>query len=121
MSTSTWIALSSSSSSSRKTCFPRRWTMAPDRRSRIWGLVVSGAFAAWGFVVPASRSLADETYEQRVQRLEKMSPEEKADLQRKKDRFDKLPEAEKQRLRELHISITGDAKAAELAETIRRY
>ena len=95
--------------------------MAPDRRNSVWRFVLSGAVAAWGLAATAGHLLADESYDERVERLQKMSPEEKADLQRKKDRFDKLPEAEKQRLRDLNTSIMSDARSQELSETIRRY
>src|SRR5687767_6902602 len=121
MSTSMLTPLASSSSFSRKTCSLRRWTMAPDRRSMFSTLLVIAAFAGCGPGLLSRRLLADEGYQERVERLQKMSPEEKEDLQRKKKRFDELPEAEKDRLRELYAAITIDPQSEALSETIRRY
>jgi len=94
--------------------------MALDLHARIFSLALA-SLAVSGVCAPLGLLHADETYEQRLERLQKMSPEEKLDLQRKKDRFDKLREPEKQRLRDLHVAISTDAKAPELSETIRRY
>jgi hypothetical protein len=95
--------------------------MAPDRSLAFSALTILGILAGGMFGLLPALLRADETRQERIERLEKMSLEEKADLQRKKDRFDKLPEAEKQRLHELHISIANDPKAQELSDTIRRY
>jgi hypothetical protein len=62
-----------------------------------------------------------ETYSERVERLAKMSDEEKVELQHKKERFDELSKETQEKLRALHVSITGDAKAKELEDTVRRY
>jgi hypothetical protein len=62
-----------------------------------------------------------ETYSERVERLAKMSDEEKIELQHKKERFDELSKETQEKLRALHVSITSDAKARELEETVKRY
>jgi hypothetical protein len=62
-----------------------------------------------------------ESIEANAQRLQKLSADEKEDLRRKKYRFDELKPDQKQRLRDLHASITSDPQAPELAKTVRNY
>jgi hypothetical protein len=64
---------------------------------------------------------ADDSYAANAGRLEKMTPEQKDDLRRKKLRFDALSPAEQQKLRELHSAITGDANSKELLDTVKSY
>jgi hypothetical protein len=84
----------------------------------VWlaGLVV----AAWG-TVGGSVHAADESYAQRAERILRMSPEEKEELRKKKERFDALPPSEQQRLRDLHAAITADPDSQELLRTMTRY
>jgi hypothetical protein len=77
------------------------------------GLVVATA-SGW------SHCAADDSAENAA-RLEKLSPEEKEALLKKKRRFDDLSEPEKSQLRELHRGIMSDADAEALSETVVRY
>jgi len=85
-------------------------------RRPAWFLPLGLALAGLGGL-----AAADETDRQRVERLEKLSPEQKEELLRKKQRFEQLSPEEQQRLRELHAAITADPEAAVLEETIKRY
>lgn len=83
------------------------------------------AFAASAFVaagVPnlAARAEADEL-QMRRQRLEAMSAEEKDALRRKKERFERLPEAEQQRMRELHAALANHENGDKLKDVLARY
>ena len=66
------------------------------------------------------RIQADEL-EQRRQQLDAMSAEEKDALRRKKQRFDRLPEAEQQRMRELHSTISSHENGDKLIDVLVRY
>jgi len=83
----------------------------------IFGLALA---AVLGSVLPTS-SLADDSTVQNAERIKQMSPDQKDDLRRKKLRFDELSPDEKQRLRDLHASITSDPNAADLSDTATRY
>src|SRR5437868_769898 len=50
-----------------------------------------------------------------------LAPEQKADLLRKKERFDALPEGERERLRELHTSLETTPNSLALSQTMDRY
>ena len=63
----------------------------------------------------------DDTYQERQKYLADLSDEKKVDLQRKKERFDDLSAAEKDRLRALHVAIASDEKAKALEETVQHY
>src|SRR4051794_4123250 len=123
MNTATLTMLISSSSLSARTCLPRRWMMGRNHGARSapfsrWiAPTAAGLFAA-GLIAP---SYADDTYADNAARLEQMTPDQKEDLSRKKLRFDELSAAEKQRLRDLHVSITTDPNAKELSDTVTRY
>jgi hypothetical protein len=54
-------------------------------------------------------------------RLSQMSAEQKEDLSRKRLRFEELSAADKQKLRDLHDSISADPNATELLDTVTRY
>src|SRR5688572_6967091 len=84
--------------------------------SAFFGLVLAAALS----VLPAS-SLADDSAAQNAERIKQMSPDQKDDLRRKKLRFDELSADEKQRLRDLHASITSDKNAPDLSDTATRY
>jgi hypothetical protein len=71
-------------------------------------------------MLPAS-SQADDSAAQNAERIKQMSPDQKDDLRRKKLRFDELSADEKQRLRDLHASITSDPNAGDLSDTVTRY
>jgi hypothetical protein len=87
--------------------------------SRAWYFASLAAF----YLASGAMSIccADDSYARNAARLEQMTPEQKEDLARKKVRFDGLTAAEKQHLRDVHASITGDPNAKELSETATRY
>jgi len=66
-------------------------------------------------------AFGDEAYTKNAARLHEMTADQKEDLRRKKYRFDELQPDEKQKLRDLHQSITTDPNAKELGETVTRY
>lgn len=85
-------------------------------------LVLSLAvLSAGGWYGPAWVRAADETYDQRVARLAQMTPEEREELRKKKERFDALSPAEQQRLRSLHAAIVAEPDHEELTSTMMRY
>jgi hypothetical protein len=95
--------------------------MASERRPklRVW---LAGLVAAVGCVAgEIPRAAADESYAQRVARIAGMTPEEKEELRKKKERFDALSPAEQQRIRELHAAIAADPDSRELMQTMTRY
>lgn len=85
------------------------------RYSAVLAVVIAGT----GLLVSAARG--QDALQENTERLSKMSADEKAALSKKKQRFDELPPAERERLRELHVSIAQDPQAQELAGTVRRY
>ncbi len=64
---------------------------------------------------------ADEGLEQRRARVAAMSPEEKAALQARWERYQRLPPAERQRIAQLHAAIEADPQAERLRGAMRRY
>jgi hypothetical protein len=50
-----------------------------------------------------------------------LTADEKLELQRKKERFEGLPEADQQRLRDLHEQLTGRADSEQLMLVLQRY
>ncbi len=98
---------------------PRRQAGPASRRwiTRVAPLV-AGAAAILGCAVPAC---ADETLQQRAERLARMSDAEKMVLLQKKDRFTALPPEEQQRLREIHDQLSRDPDAAQLQQVLQRY
>jgi len=97
--------------------------MGSDRRAAHRVCLTLTALATAAAVAPfrPAEVRGQETVQANVERLSKMSADEKATLSKKKQRFDELPPTEKERLRELHVSITGDPQASELTETVKRY
>jgi hypothetical protein len=79
-----------------------------------------GALAVVVMACLALTVWADTTAE-RTKRLASLSPEEKEDLLRKKQRFDALKDEEKQRLRDLHQSLSAEADAVQLHALAVRY
>jgi hypothetical protein len=74
------------------------------------------AIAPWSALVVRGQS-----YSQNEARLKEMTPDQKEDLRRKKQRFDELSTDEQKRLRDLHQAIAGDPNAQELSDTVTRY
>src|SRR5262245_32852611 len=102
-----------SSSWPMRTCFRRRWMMAPKTTPVI---VTLACLLLVGVLVSGQDSLKDrQTY------VSNLSDEQKIELQRKKERFDDLSKEKQDKLRALHVSITTDPNAKELEETVKRY
>lgn len=81
--------------------------------------ILAMAVAVTGLLGPAARG--QDALQANAERLSKLSADEKASLSKKKQRFDDLLPAERERLRELHVSISQDPQSQELASTARRY
>jgi hypothetical protein len=62
-----------------------------------------------------------EPYAQTAARLETMTPEEKAKLLQKRERFDALSAAERDRLRKLHSELTSQPDGNRLFGVLKRY
>lgn len=71
-------------------------------------------------ILPAPRADADELSERRA-RLDGMSAEEKKELLRKKQRFDRLSPDEQARMRSLHVAISQHENADRLRSVLERY
>ena len=84
-------------------------------------LVLSGCWLVGLVILGAAPLRADDTYATSAARLQQMTPDQKDDLRRKKLRFDELSTEDKQRLRDLHQSITSDANSRELLDTAVGY
>lgn len=63
----------------------------------------------------------DEAADENLARLEGMTDAEKTALLQKKRRFDDLPAAEQERLREFHAALQADPRQAELKHVLERY
>jgi len=87
-----------------------------DFRSRILHLAACGV----ALLLLAAVAWADSPAE-RAASLAKLSPEQKEDLLRKKQRFDALDPAEQQRLRELHAALAAAADGEQLHTIAVRY
>ena len=64
---------------------------------------------------------ADDGLEQRRARVAAMTPEEKAALQTRWERYQRLAPAERQRIAQLHAAIESDPQAERLRGAMRRY
>jgi hypothetical protein len=63
----------------------------------------------------------DESVADRRERVEHMTPEQKAELKQKLERFENLKPAEQERIRKLHDEINGCKDKDKLKETLERY
>jgi hypothetical protein len=70
---------------------------------------------------PLAVATADDSFDADRQRLENMPAEEKEELLRKKERFDRLSPEEQDRLRQLHSQISSDPQSQRLHELMVRY
>jgi hypothetical protein len=82
-----------------------------------WGSVITPLVVVLWLTVAV---LAD-TRAERAARLTKLTPAEKEDLLRKKERFEKLEPAERDRLRHLHESLSAVPDADQLHGVLERY
>jgi len=62
-----------------------------------------------------------DSYSERAATIESLSTEKKAELLRKKQRFDELKDAEKQRMRDLDAQLSAEPNATELKNLMGRY
>lgn len=83
-----------------------------ERRTLVW--------AAAGVLLLVSAG-ADDGLEQRRARVAAMTAEEKAALQTRWDRYQRLSPAERQRIAQLHAAIQADPQAERLQSVMRRY
>ena len=88
-----------------------RWRIAE------WRIPILG----FGLVGLLATAVLADNYSKQAAQVASLSSEQKAELLRKKDRFDKLTDAEKQRLRDLHAELTSSADAATLETVMRNY
>src|SRR6188472_1741206 len=75
-------------------------------------------------VVLAATSLplrADESREERIARIAKLSTDEKAELAQKKKRFDELAAEEQERCRKLRAEIDARTDKEQLASVMKKY
>jgi hypothetical protein len=78
-------------------------------------------FLVVAVLMVAAQVAGADDYAERAATVEKLTSAEKAELLRKKQRFDELPPQEKERLRELHAKISAAPDAAELEKLLGRY
>ena len=77
---------------------------------------------ALGLLLLPAAALGDiATRKNRQVRLEQMPATEKEELFRTKERFDRLPQQEQQRLRQLHTAIQADPRAGRLRQVMFHY
>ena len=88
-------------------------------RDRVRRVTIVGATVA--FLLAAAPLPADESSVQTRQKLEQMSEVEKTALLQKKRRFDDLPAAKQDRLRQLHDELIADPQQQELQRVLERY
>jgi len=91
------------------------------RRSETTLLAFLGILAVVGTIWVAGSVGADNVLVERREQVRQMSPEEKARLLANKERFDRLPDAEKERLLQAHDKLTAESDSAELRGVLQRY
>lgn len=102
----------------------RKPTTLSRRRAAVWFsvIVVLGAVVATVTTLVAVCTLsADETLDERRQRLAAMTLEEKDQLARLHQRFTALSEEQQEQMRRLHAELRTDPQADELRLVMRRY
>ena len=82
-------------------------------------MALSALWAARAEAAPPAQ--AKEDYAQAAARIEGMTPEDKAKLLQKKERFDALSAAERDRLRKLHGELTSQPDGNRLFGVLKRY
>jgi hypothetical protein len=78
------------------------------------------ALVAWALAVDIC-ARAEESFEERRERIEKLSPAQKQDLLDHQEKFDKLDRKEKARLRDLSRELDEDPRGPELRLVMQRY
>ncbi|MCU0962451.1 MAG: hypothetical protein MUF48_20325 [Pirellulaceae bacterium] len=107
-------------------CRETSWPGPPRPSSRRVALRVRAAAwlgLAWLAGVPATAlgQTADESFEQRQAHLQSLSDAEKFHLLQDYRRFQELPTAEQDRLRQLHQQLTNDPDREQLEQVLERY
>src|SRR5262245_56059345 len=88
------------------------------------GLRIADLLRAWlapAILVLGGTVLRADTYAESAAKIESQTSEQKAELLRKKERFDKLSEVEKARLRDLHAQLAASPDWPELQTLMGRY
>lgn len=85
------------------------------------GCVLASAVALRSLGVFRARLAQADTITEARERLESMSPEARHELLKKKERFNQLQEKERERMRELHASISRSPNCQSLTGTLERY
>jgi hypothetical protein len=83
-----------------------------------WISDLRSAWLALAILAIGSTVLWADSYAESAAKIESLTSEEKAELLRKKERFDKLSDTEKKRLRDLHAQL---AASPELEQLMGRY
>src|SRR5689334_23305852 len=91
--------------------------MAPKYLAKWWLLVSAGAAC----LAPLPALRADETEAQKLERISKMTGEEKIELLGKQQRYLDLSAEGKKKLDDLYEAVSSDPNAKHLEATIRRY
>lgn len=79
---------------------------------------MAGTACLSGGVQPAN---AEKNDRNRASQIEAMTPEQKENLLKKKERFDALSPQEREKLRQLHAAISSQPNANQLQDALRRY
>jgi hypothetical protein len=89
-----------------------------------FGFWISDLRSAWlalAILAVGSTVLWADTYAESAAKIKSLTSDQKTELLRKKERFDKLSEAEKARLRELHAQLVRSPDWPELEKLMGRY
>ncbi len=84
-------------------------------------LAMLGVLAVGGTIWVAGSVGADDVLAERREQVRQMSPEAKSRLLTNKERFDRLPESEQQRLRKVHEQVATEPDSAHLRGVLERY
>jgi hypothetical protein len=84
-------------------------------------LLILGGFLAMSPGWLLAQTQSHETPAARRERIESMTPEEKAELRRKQESFTNLTEAEQARMRELHNELASREDGERLHQVLERY
>ena len=91
------------------------------RRSELILLVIAGLMSVAGIVWAASSPATSDTVSQRLDVIRAMTPEQRSKLLANQQRFNRLPEDEQQRLRDLQQEIADETETNELRGVLDRY
>lgn len=87
-----------------------------------WSLALAALAWPWSAAALGTHvARADESLDERRQRVEQLSPDDLEELQRKREAFANLSPDRQRNLRTFHQDLEADPRAAELRETLQRY